>query len=1854
MVPRHIFQSMIASNRPANARPFAWLFSSFGLIGSFLLALHLASAFANYESLGPSSRRTSLVISEIMYHPTNRADGRNLEFIELHNAGELPERVDGYRLSGDVEFTFPSNLVMRAGAVLVVAAVPADVQAVYGITNVIGGFTNTPGVTTNALPNGAGTVRLRNAMGAVLLEVNYSDDAPWPLAADGAGHSLVLARPSYGERDARAWAASAAKGGSPGTADAVPSGPLETIFINEIFTRTNDPSGRFIELYNHSATAVDLGGCWLSDDPATNKFRIGDGINISPQGFVTFNETALGFPLDAAGGTLFLVSPNGARVLDVVKFGGQAADASFGRFPDGTPTLHELRERTPGAANAALLVRDVVINEVMYRPPSGDGDDEFIELFNRGTNAVDLGGWRLSGGVGFTFPSNTVLTPGGYLAVAENAAHLRTNYANLDTTNLIGNFSGNLAADGERLTLSRPEWLIRTNLTTGTIATNQIRVVVAEIRYHDGGRWGKWAHGGGSSLELIDSRGDSRLGPNWADSDESGKSAWTTVEATGALIYGDGEVADSLEIILLDTGECLIDDVEVFQPGGANLVTNPGFTSGTSGWAMEGTHDLSSWQSTGGTGNSGCLRLRATDRGEYLANRVRVGLTTGLASGATATLRAKARWLRGSPELLLRLKGNYLEAYGRLPLPANLGTPGARNSAAVTNFGPVILDVTHSPILPAPNQVVVVSARLYDPDGITNAVLRYRVDPSTALTSVPMNDAGTNGDAVAADGIYSAPMPGRAQGTIVAFRVIAADGLGAVNQYPNLGKVYPGDTLLPECLVRFGETQPARGPSRFSTYHVWAVQATLSQWASRSPAHNSPLDATFVYNNERVIYDTGAHYAGSALSLQAIIGASPQTPTRIGYVFTLPDDRPFLGAASVTMDFNTRDVNAWGGHSEHEQAVYWFAEQLGLQFNHRRYVNFYFNGINNSTVFEDVQQPNGDILDQWYPSDNEGGLYKMEVWWPNSNLGGIVSHYNWHLPLANYTRGSMKNLATYRWAMLKRAVKGPANDYDDLFALVDALNAPAATYAANLDATIDLEQWARALAVRHAAGDLDTFSVRASHNMYFYKPRRGRWQLLNFDHDLAFFETPSVDLFWVEYDTQAQRLFQHPPFVRAYLRALQDLVNGPMAQANWYSFLDSHYWLLSVTNGLGALEVSPNTSPDPTVPGSTWSRKSYIDLRRNTIVNNYLNPVANTPFTVTSPASNSAFAQNFITLSGTAPIGMRSITVNGVEHPVTWTSTTNWTLQVALPSGTNGLVIGGLDRLGNPMPTASVNLTLRVTGTTDLPEQSLVINEILYRPPNPEAEFVEVFNRSATTAFDLGGWRLNGVDFTFEPGTVIAPGGYLVVVKDRTAFGLTYGVNIPIAGQYDGSLDNGGETLSLVQPGLPFDRVINGVAFDDDAPWPPIADASGASLQLIDPMQDNRRVLNWAAAQTSPMATPGAQNSVRASLPPFSLIWLNEIQPDNFHSATDDMGHAEPWVELFNEGSTPISLDGFYLTADFTNLTQWAFPANSSIGATNYLVVWLDGATNESTPTELHANFSIPRDMGTVALVKSIGGEPAVLDYVRYEAVPTDNSFGDFPDGNPLHRRLFIQATPGGTNNASTAPYTIYINEWMADNESTLADPADGDYEDWFELYNPNRVAVNLSGYYLSDSFTNLTGRWRVPARTIIAPRGFLLVWADEEPEQNGPSSTALHAGFKLNKAGESIAVFGPDGQLLDAVTFGRQFADTSEGRWPNGAPEPFYPNSTPTPGAPNMIDPTNQPIVTIVSAIRGPAGELTLGWTSLPGRAYRVLFKEQLSDPAWRAIEGDVVANSMMCTKTVAVPAGDGQRFLRVQLLED
>src|SRR3954463_1075055 len=137
-------------------RPLHLKDSALALLVLFCLLPGSLSPLA--ETLDPSSRRSGLTFSEIMYHPADRADGKRLEFIEIFNTEPMPKDLSGFRLNGDVDYTFPTNTTLGGLSFLVVAANPADVQSVYGLTGVVGPI----GSGTNSFPNDAGTIRLRS------------------------------------------------------------------------------------------------------------------------------------------------------------------------------------------------------------------------------------------------------------------------------------------------------------------------------------------------------------------------------------------------------------------------------------------------------------------------------------------------------------------------------------------------------------------------------------------------------------------------------------------------------------------------------------------------------------------------------------------------------------------------------------------------------------------------------------------------------------------------------------------------------------------------------------------------------------------------------------------------------------------------------------------------------------------------------------------------------------------------------------------------------------------------------------------------------------------------------------------------------------------------------------------------------------------------------------------------------------------------------------------------------------------------------------------------------------------------------------------------------------------------------------------------------------------------------------------------------------------------------------------------------------------------------------------------------------------------------------------------------------
>ncbi|MGE4179232.1 MAG: lamin tail domain-containing protein [Limisphaerales bacterium] len=1410
------------------------------------------------EPPGPSSRRTGLVITEIMYAPPTRTDGRDVEFVEIMNSNPFPEEIGGYRLAGDVDFVFPAGTVIPGGAFLVVARNPADFRAVYGIESVMGPY-------SGALRR-SGAVRLRNQLGAIYLEVFYSDLPPWPAAARGTGHSLVLARPSYGEASPRAWDISDRIGGSPGRIDGVRGDPLRSLVINEFLAGSEAPILDFIELYHHGAGALDISGCVLTDDADTPKFVIPSGTILSAGGFKSFTETELGFALSSSGETIYLKSPDGTRVLDAIRFGGQEAGVSSGRSPDGSDLIRPLSGRTPGAANGAPRVHDLVINEIMYKPISGDDDDQYVELHNQGSASRSLAGWRIEDGIEFTFPAGAVIPAGGYLVIARNRTNLLAKYPNLTPVNTVGNFTGRLAGKGERIALAQP--------LSSRETQEPVFAIVDEVTYVNGGRWGKWANGGGSSLELIDPRGDHRLASNWADSDETGKAAWTEVTATGVMdlgsSYSSGQTMtpiNRLEVSLFGDGECLLDNVEVLSQTDVNRVANGTFESGISGWTPQGNHVRTTLETGEGFQSDTSLHLRASSRGDPSPNRVRTAISPALITGQTVTLRARARWVSGWPELLLRLKGNYFEAAGRLNVPSNLGTPGARNSRAVANAGPAIHSVQHHPVVPRASEAVVVTARLHDPDGIVEPTLEYRIDPSPQFNSVAFSDDGTSGDAVAGDGVWSAIIPGQNAGTLVAFHIRADDGA-----QPRVSAAFPSDAPVRECLVRFGDPDTA---GSFGVYRQWFTAAAVSSWINRPVLSNERVEGTFVYGNFRAVYNFGSRYAGSPYHQ-----SFPSPLANCHYSIEMPLDDLVLG----TENFNKVHAPGNGPFDDdthqREQTAYWLARKLDIPWNYRRFVVMYVNGNRRGQVMEDAQTPGSDLIDEYFPDDTEGDLFKLQPWFEfdDGNTGSTGFNNKSWCTLNNFVSGGQKKTARYRWNYLRRAAGTTANDYTEVFRLVDAANLlTPGDYVTNMESLVDADEWMRIFAVEHAVGNWDSFGYQNSQNMYAYKPRNGKWTLMIWDYNIVLGNSGSDgpngnDLFNYSLSGQDQgamnRFYTTPHFRRSYLRAFQDLAEGPMLASNVGPVMDAKYEAF-LADGMSA------TSPAAV--------KTWIATMRQSLLAAVATQAGAPVFGIAGSGGEITTDQSSLTVSGTAPLRVKTIQVNGIEQVLRWTSISNWTMNVPLVPGLNHLAFRGYDGSGSLVGGAEGVLQARQTGVELAP---VVINEFVSR--NTQGirncdlryeDWIELFN-AGSVAVDLTGYSLTdslaspGL-WRFPQGTSIDPGGFLLVWADGgdDSCGdseLHAGFRLSADGEEIGFFTPDGKLIDAISypwmdGNVSLGRALDGGAGDFVVFNQPSPRASNAAWRLGAGIEGGVMALRWTAipgrtyrVESSSLEAPGA------------------------------------------------------------------------------------------------------------------------------------------------------------------------------------------------------------------------------------------------------------------------------------------------------------------------------------------------------------------------------------------------------------
>jgi hypothetical protein len=313
---------------------------------------------------------------------------------------------------------------------------------------------------------------------------------------------------------------------------------------------------------------------------------------------------------------------------------------------------------------------------------------------------------------------------------------------------------------------------------------------------------------------------------------------------------------------------------------------------------------------------------------------------------------------------------------------------------------------------------------------------------------------------------------------------------------------------------------------------------------------------------------------------------------------------------------------------------------------------------------------------------------------------------------------------------------------------------------------------------------------------------------------------------------------------------------------------------------------------------------------------------------------------------------------------------------------------------------------------------------------------------------------------------------------------------------------------------------------------------------------------------------------------------INEILTRNSTIAMDDFFEYDDWIEIYNPpGSGITNLAGYYLSDNPDSLTKWQIPADdagvTTVLPNNFIIFWIDDDydnLNSQGPSH-NAGFTLDSD-GEMILLTAPNGT-TIIDSTSFPEMGRDVSWGRSCDGCP-DWQYFNNVTFEDNNFELQANDLLFINEVQTINNTTYND-LEGEFDPWFEIFNPNAHQVNLANYALNINGTQWTIPGTRPARTVIPPGGFLLIWCD-----NDITDDVNHSPLTLPQTGSTIELTGPDGAaVIDSYTYPTITADRSWGRASDGSAASIEFNS-PTPTVTNqliVIQPENIVINEFLSA---------------------------------------------------------------------
>lgn len=185
-----------------------------GAIGMADLLLLLSDFGAICDSEPPEPIEwPDIRFSELHYNPSSdQGNDSDFEFLELANLDTLAVNLAGWSISEGIDFTFPEDSWLSAGAYAVLTTAPGAYAGLgYPVFDWGGGGLN----------NSGELLALRAPDGHVVEYVEYSDHSPWDSAPDGQGPSLERLFVYGPAHAAGSWSASIGMGGTPGNVNSL-------------------------------------------------------------------------------------------------------------------------------------------------------------------------------------------------------------------------------------------------------------------------------------------------------------------------------------------------------------------------------------------------------------------------------------------------------------------------------------------------------------------------------------------------------------------------------------------------------------------------------------------------------------------------------------------------------------------------------------------------------------------------------------------------------------------------------------------------------------------------------------------------------------------------------------------------------------------------------------------------------------------------------------------------------------------------------------------------------------------------------------------------------------------------------------------------------------------------------------------------------------------------------------------------------------------------------------------------------------------------------------------------------------------------------------------------------------------------------------------------------------------------------------------------------------------------------------------------------------------------------------------------------------------------------------------------